>query len=201
MTKDNTNKEREKIRKMAISTLETQVFQQVLGSNQTQSNPYLFGRLGINGAEKTYQESLASEDAQKIRSELAQEGKKMGVYGLPTDREVSIQIMRQIEDMKRLVSLEDLLKQIKGINSEIKIQVPDALKDYIPMELIQKAQKAGGADKLNEKEQHALEMYQTLSGAYDRACGLKSIKGNYFAEFEKTSDAINEKYAPKEKKE
>ena len=207
--KESKSEERELTpRDIARRTLENKVFQGILGSNNVRSNPFLYGQLGAQGGETSYANAMSSPDAQKARSELYQKSKakgdQLGVYGEPSigNYEVSTDIIQQLEEEKQRLSLADLGEIVKGVASGFKFDVPEALKDYIPLELYQKAASSGKEDireALSEEEIDALATYErVLSPAYNRGAALRAAQSGYFADITPIANQISEKYAPKE---
>ena len=204
---------REKQREHARLTLENKVFQNVLGSNNTRSNPFLYGQLGIQGAESSYLEAMNSKEANEVRTRLystkKEQGDRLGVYGEPSvnNYDVSMDIIQQIESNKHILSLGELEGIVKGIAGDLgyDFNVPNELKDYVPKNLIEKIQiaslKAGKVvdpkEVLSEQEFDALSVYQgILSQAYNRGVSLRTA--NYFGDLNGLGKQISEKYKPKE---
>ena len=81
------------------------------------------------------------------------------------------------------------------------IYSPEDLKDYVLMDLIQKAATEDGKldfDKLEDKEKDAFAMQEVLVKSYERALGLKASESNYFADLSSKGKKITDKYAPAE---
>lgn len=210
-------------KQVARKTLESKLFQNIVGSNKVRTNQFLYGQLGVNGAESTYDGSMTSDEVTKIRNEIYQgrkkEGEGLDVYGepsYPTNYDVSVKISREVENSKRLFSLGELEKIIKslttglekaGFETEFDFAVPDELKKYVPQELYEKmvmaemAKKTGKeAKSLSEKEKDAIQIYQEiLSKAYDRGIALKTTLPGYFADINALGKQFSEKYKKPEK--
>ena len=202
-------------REVARKTLESKLFQNIVGSNKVRTNPFLYGQLGVNGAEPTYDDSMSSDEVTKIRKEIYQERKKEGegldVYGepsYPNNYDVSVKISREVENSKRLLSLKELEGIVKSVASGLDFSVPDEFKAYVPQELYEKhamaeiAKKTGKEAKpLSEKEKDALIIYQEiLSKAYDRGIALNAAQSGYFADINALGKQFSEKYKKPEKK-
>ena len=212
LTKKEIEEERKKV---ARKTLENKVLQGVLGGNQIMKKPFLYGKLASDGAENTYNETMNTEEMKKIKDDLYKEKKEkgdmLGVFGEPsiTNYDVSAEIIQQLEENKLRLPLKDLEEIVKSIagNYNYDFEVPKELSDYVPLELQEKIQKAAiesaqegkkinPEDALNEKEKDALQVYQLLSQAYNRAVSLSTC--NYFADLNELGKSIMEKYKPKE---
>jgi len=164
---------------------------------------------------------MNTENAQKIKQSLyeraKEKGDRFGAYGRPsiTDYDISVEILGQIEENKSRLPLKELGEIVKSIagNYNYDFNVPKELSDYVPLELQEKIQKAAikateeGKEIdtreinkiLSEKENDALQVYQLLSQAYNRAVSLGTC--NYFADMNELGNQITEKYKPKEDKE
>lgn len=208
-------KNQEKIER-AKKTLEDKALQGVFGSNQVRSNPFLYGQIGVQGAEDAYNESIHGEKAQEIRKELyeksKQEGDSQGVYGEPSigNYEVSKQVANQIEENKIILPLGELEKMAKNVADGLESDIPEELKKYVPAEIqekiiranIEEAKKGKQFDTrkvvekgvLTEEEADALGAYQALSQAYDRGTALSASNDNYFSDYNQTLSQISEKY-------
>jgi hypothetical protein len=209
----NTEESAEQARALNVKkTLESKFIQNVAGSNLVKSNPYLYsGELGFRSAESLYDGTMSSEDAKKIKDQIfkqeSDEGKKLGVAGeptYPTGYDVSVQIMRQLEEILSISKLSELEKAVQEIGAKLDFKVPDELKNYIPTELIHKAAGEDGkvdVKSLSQEEQHALGLYQTLSEFYKRACALKAVQANYFADLNAQGTKIADLYKKEDKKE
>ncbi|MCX6749141.1 MAG: hypothetical protein NTW17_00135, partial [Candidatus Pacearchaeota archaeon] len=140
MEKEEVEKLRAQQRDFARKTLESKVFQNVLGSNQVRSNQSLYGSLGVQGAEATSSEVMGSNEATQARNTAYEKAKtrgdKLGIYGEPaiTNYEVSAEMVEQIEEAKKRLSLEDLTQIVKGIATGLKFDLPEELKNYVPGE-------------------------------------------------------------------
>ena len=207
---------REKQKEHARKTLESKVFQGVVGSNHVRSNPFLYGQLGVQGAESTYEGAMNSQEFNEIRTDLyktkkAQED-KLGVYGEPSvnNYDVNMNIINQVEENKAVLSLGELEGIVKEIGKDMKynFEMPKELANYVPRELDEKIQlksiKEGRRVKpeeaLNEQELEAMAVYQQiLSPAYTRAVSLRTA--NYFADINQLGRQISEKYKPIEREE
>jgi len=200
-----------KQREFARTTLESKVYQNILGSNQVKSNPFLYGQLGVQGAEDTYGQAMGSEEARKARDSAYKKAKEKGdhlhIFGEPSigNYEVSAEIIEQLEENKLRLSLGDFEQIVRGISPNVE-GIPEELKGYVSGDLYMRviqAQNAGKdiKDALNERETDAFNAYQMLSEAYNRGVALRSAQQGYFADINGALKKISEKYKPKEKKE
>ncbi len=199
---------REKQKKHAKMTLEDKLNQKFLGSNHVMKNQALYGQLGVSSAESVYDECIKSQKANEVRNEVYKERKEEGdsfdVYGEPAigNYDISVYMLKQIEESKSLLPLGELEGIVKNIASEFDFEVPEELKNYVPAELYQKTQLAKLSGKneyeLSEQEKDALVIYQELlSKAYNRGAALNSAKENSFADLNSLGKKISEKYNPK----
>src|SRR4030042_7171923 len=194
------------------NTLESKLFQGVLGSNSVLTNQSLYGALGVNSAQSTYDDSMSSKEIKEIRDkdyqERAKEYRARGVFGepaYPSNGDVSNKIIRQIDEIMAVAKLGELEKIAKDAGAKLTFEVPEDLKNYSEFELIQKAynQETGKLDLkvLSDKEQIASGFYQTLVKEYQRACVFKTIHKNFFTDLNAEGEALVEAYNNKYKKE
>lgn len=203
-------------RDVAISTLENKVLQGVLGSNQIMKNQAEYGKLAVNGTENTYNETMNKKEVQEFKDVLYKEKKKefdkYDVFGFPSinDSDVSLAIIRQIEENKKMLPLKDLEKIVKNLGEGYDFKLSKEIENYVPAELEEKIQvaaieaakkrkKISPEDVLDEKEKYAWDVYQFLSQSYNRGVALGT--GNYFADLNELGRQIIEKYEPKEERE
>lgn len=202
-------------REVAKKTLESKLFQEIVGSNKVKTNPFLYGQLGVGGADSTYNISMNSDEVTGIRNKIFQERKEEGegldVYGepsYPNNYDVSVKMSREVENSKRLLSLKELEGIVKSVAEGFEFSVPNELKDYVPQELYEKYAKAEiakqtgkKAGELSEKERDALAIYQEiLSKAYDRGIALKAASSGYFADLNAFGKQFAEKYKKPERR-
>lgn len=195
----------EQIKLNVKKTLEDKFIQNVVGSNNAKNNPFLYGQLGVNGANSTYENSMFSENATKIRKEMydkkKNEGEQLGVYGdpsFPSNYDVSLKIAQQVHEVMALGKIGDLEDHVKSIAKGFDFTVPDKLKNFSVNELIMKLQKG---ENLSNDEKMALQTQKLLSEAYTRAAALNSIQSNYYSDLNSIGKEITDAYKPKEKKE
>jgi 6-pyruvoyl-tetrahydropterin synthase len=199
--RDNEEDLERKRRENAISNLEYTLYQNVLGSNQVKRDPFLYGQLGLNGAEQVYNSVMFSEEIEKRRKQeyiaRLKEGEAYGVFGepsYPTNYEISLKIARLIEESKMVIPLADLERIVKGLTNGLEFNVPAELSSYTPQNLLIKSQQS----ELNEQEKDALNVFGILSKAYNRAVSLRVASSGYFADLNEAVKEIIEKYKPKE---
>lgn len=203
---------------IAKKTLENKDFQNILGSNQVKSNPFMYGQLGVQGADSTYSEIMKGDLINKTRNNLINQkknsGDSLGVYGQPSvsDYDVSIEIIQQIEENKKLLPLGELENITKEVAGGIEFEIPEELKNYNIKEIETKIQRAeieeirkGGKispekiqGSLTEEEIDAFDVYQALSQAYNRGAALNSVEENYFSDINESLRQISGKYNAEE---
>lgn len=194
----------EQIKTNLKNTLEDKFIQNTLGSNNVKNNPFMYGQLALQGANSTYDASMFSEEANKMRKEIYEQeklqGQQLGVFGdpaYPSNYDVSLKIAKQVSEVMGLGKLGDLESAVQPLAGGFDFKVPEKLKNYSAYELIVKAQKG---EKLSEDEQKALASQQILNSAYMRAVSLNASKSNYFADLNEQGKQITESYKPKEGK-
>lgn len=211
MTKENKKAEQERIRKVAMGNLELGLFQNIAGSNSVQKNPFLYGQLGVQGAEDVYRNTMNGDQVRKLKDEeyntKVKEGEALGIFGeptYPTNYEASLKIAKILGESKMVLSLTDLEGIVKGVADGLEFKVPEDLSEYVPQELYSKVAKARASgekeDGLSEKEKDALIFYQILSQAYDRGIAYKAGKSGYFTDINEAAKKISEKYNKPKKK-
>ena len=191
-------------------TLESLLIQNVVGSNMVKTSPHLYtGELGFQSANDVYEKSMLSEDVKKVKDQIykekTSEGKQLGIFGepsFPTNYDISLKLVKQLEEVLAIAKLDELEKFAKKSGAKLDFEVPEELKNYSQVELIQKAynQDTGKIDikSLSETEQHALGIYQVLSESYKRACALKATQTNYFADLSAQGKKIADLYKKEE---
>ena len=197
-------------RERIVKTLESKFIQNSVGSNLVKTNPYLYaGELGYQSAGSVYTQTMSGKEAKEEKDSLynskKQEGEQLGVFGepaYPSDYDLSVKLARQLYETITVAKISELEKAAKSVGAKLDFEVPAELKDYVNAELIQKAYnpEKGEVDvkSLDEKEQHALALYQVLTESYRRACALKTTQTNYFADLSEQGKKICDSYKPKE---
>jgi hypothetical protein len=197
----------EQIKTNLKDTLESKFIQDIIGSNNVKTNPFLYGQLGVSGADITYEKIMSGEEATKARKEIydakKQKGSQLGVYGEPTytsNYDLSMQYAQQVQEMMALGKIGDLESIVNPLAKEFgfDFKAPDKLKNYSVDELMTKVQKG---EKLNEDEKMALASQNLLNQAYIRAVALNASQSNYFADLNAQGKQITDAYKPKEAKE
>jgi hypothetical protein len=189
-------------------TLESKLFQNTLGSNLVKTSPNMYGELGYQSASAVYDSTMASKEANEVKTQLYQEklaeGKAHGVVGepaYPSNYDLSLKLVQQIEEVMNMAKLSELETAVKGAGAKIGFEIPESLKDYIAGNLMKKAydELNGKLDisKLSEDEKNALGVYQALTEYYKRACALKTVQANYFADLDSQGKQIAELYKKK----
>jgi hypothetical protein len=175
-------------------TLESKLFQNTLGSNLVKTSPNMYGELGYQSANAVYDATMTSKEANEARSALYNEmlkGKRQDIAGepaYPSNYDLSLKLVQQIEEVMNMAKLSELETAVKGAGAKIGFEIPEELKGYIAGNLIKKAYDESKGkldmDKLSEDEKNALGVYQTLTEYYKRACALKTVQTNYFADLD-----------------
>ena len=187
------------------ATLEYKLMQGVIGGNEVKVNQSLYGTLGVSGAEQTYVDSMAGDDANKERAELYKgrqaERQQLGIAEeapYPTNYDIIAKLKRQLGEVQAIAKISELEKHAKDAGANLDFEVPDDLKEYSQVELYKKAVNGEGKidlNKLEDKEKDALQMQQILVQSYGRALGLKASQTNYFADLSSVGKKISNKYA------
>jgi len=217
MTQTKTKPTEKQLTPLEISrkSLESILLQGIAGGNIVRSNPLDYGQLGLRGGEATYESAMNSNEVKKIREDAYKkskaEGDALGVFGepaYPTNYDVSVRVMRELEEYKAVIPLKELGDIVKGIAPGFDFTVPAELENYVPGELFPKLARAQAAkesrkkaDELTEAEKDAFNVYQLLSHAYNRGLGLRAAQSGYFADLNQAAEKITEKYKKPEKKE
>ncbi|MDP2628831.1 MAG: hypothetical protein Q8P15_02955 [Nanoarchaeota archaeon] len=192
--------EKEPKKSMAQAILEDKLRQNILGANKAHS---LFGDFGV----QAYQSFMAGEDILKTRhdtyNKIKEQYSQMGVVGepsYPTDADVSAKIMKQISEMMHLISLGSLENILTGID-KLEFKVPEKLKGFTQKGLISKAlipeKQEIDIKKLNEDEQNALKLFNSLTEAYGRMCAYRLVGKTYLSDINSVGKEIEEKYSLK----
>ena len=198
---------------IARQSLESKLLQKIAGGNVVRSNPLDYGQLGLHGGEAAYESAMNSDHVKKIREDAHKkakaEGDALGVFGepaYPTNYDVSVKVMRELEEYKAVIPLKELGDIVKGVAPGFDFTVPSELENYVPAELFPKIARAQSAKKSSNKadeltgvEQDAFNVYQLLSQAYSRGIGLRAARSGYFADLNQVAEKITEKYKKPEK--
>jgi hypothetical protein len=183
-------------------TLEDKFIQSVVGSNTIKSNPLMYGQLGLQGGDITYDKAMFSEDANKLRQTIYSakkaQGRGLGVFGdpsYPSNYDVSMQLAQQVNEVMQLGKLADLETQVKAVAKGFEFSVPAELKNYSVNDLMAKVQSGG---TLDDNEKNALGAQGLLQEAYTRALALSAMQSNYFADLNADAKKIADVYKPKE---
>ena len=188
---------------MVKDTLSSKFLQNVLGSNLTQ-NKDEWGEMGkIIGAQaysKVTKDEKFLEEKQSIYDNKKREYEQLGVYGDPaiSNPDVSAKIMQQLEEVLTVATLEELGKYAKEIGAKIDFEIPEELKKYSKMEILQKHvdPKTGQLDpkKLTEQDKFVMEYQEKLADIYKRACSVNTMDSNYFADLNQAGKQLTERY-------
>jgi len=186
------------------NTLEALLSQNVIGANQVKTNPFEYGQLGTNSADGIYSDFTASGEFNAKRMQtLAQRTAQMnkaGVYGepsMPSNADVSLDMITQVRQVYAIANVGELEEHARALGAELGFEVPEELKGYTQMGLLQGAINKEGKfdqDLLSVEEQTALEIHQTLTDAYERACAVNTAIPGYFTEFNANAGQILEAY-------
>lgn len=195
-------------RERSRTNLEFKLYQNIAGSNQVKSDPFLYGQLGLQGGEETYISSMDSEEIRKRKDQdykqRRKEGERLGIAGepaYPTDYSVSLRIVKQLEESKALLSLGELEEVIKNVASGLElsvpeeISVPEELRDMFSYELMEKVAEG---QTLTKKEEEALVRYELLSKVYNRCAAIRASRSGSFTDLKQMGEQISEKYRPKD---
>lgn len=200
--------------KIVKATLENKLLQGTLGSNLVKSDSFMYGQLGKQGGDQTYENIIFNEEFTKQKQTLYKEKKaamqQNGVYGEPSisDSDVSMLIMKQLREVMGKATIGELEKYAKSAGANLSFKSPDELKGLSYEKAIESAMKKGALsrngkldeNKLTETEKDTIMLHQTYSQAYERACALDASQQGYFAEINAQGSAIAEKYKKAEKK-
>ncbi len=203
MTKEITP--RKSARNLTLSTLEDIVIKNTLGANLA-SNVAEYGTKGANSAKNTFNSKEIKEAKEEQYQNLSKQYEELGIAGEPThpsNSDISYETIKGLENVMKNSYLEDLAEGVNKIAPELKFELPEKLKNYVPAELMQKAaeEKDGeliiNPEKLNEDEQVALGVYKQLREAYRLTTAKNVADSNYLGDSKKYLDGVMEKYNPK----
>ena len=190
------------------ATLESKFIQSIIGGNTVKSNPFLYGELGLSGAEQGYSNAMDGEDANGMRSELHKARQKerdnLGIAEeapYPTNYDIMVQIKNQLREVQAIATLGELEEHALAVGAKLDFKVPEELKKYSQAELFAKINDGTGRidpNKLKGPERDAIQMQQILAQAYERALGLKSMQSSYFEDLSSAGKEIIGKYTSKE---
>lgn len=200
------NDKKPTLEEIATRDLKDEFYQTVVGSNRGQ-DVSLYGALGKQGAEAAYEVLMNGDRVRKMidgdYQTRLQIGKNRGLVGQPnrlTPYDVSFKIAEQIEQDKAILTLGELEGIVKGIDDGFEFVVPKKLRGMKFYKLREKLaeKKSKGMDP-SEQEVDAINSYQILTKAYDRAVTFKAIKAGDFADLNEAGREISERYEPKKK--
>jgi len=205
-------KEYSKLEQKALlvkDTLNSKFISNVVGSNLVQ-NERKWGEMGKIIGAQTYSKVIKDEEFSKEKQDIYNQKKaeyeKLGVYGDPSisNPEVSAKIMQQLEEILTVATLEELGKYAKEIGAKIDFEIPEELKKYSKMEILQKHvdPQTGQVDveKLTDKEKIVLEYHDKLSKVYKRACSMNTMNSHYFSDLNQEGKQLTEHYNESVKK-
>jgi len=207
MTEQNKLPPRESRKNLTSSVLERKLIQGTVGSNLIKTNPFDYGKIGLNSAEVAYDSIMSSEEMKKEKEEAykskKEEYKRLGVAGepsYPTDSDSSYELMQGLEETMKYSYFEDLAEEINKVAPELEIKLSDNLKGQVFDDFIKENLKDGKLDinKLSEDQREIFFTYEKLKEAYKRAVAKKIIDSNYFADLKQYFNSISGKQNSKE---
>ena len=195
---------RKSARNLTLRTLEDIVIKGIVGAN-TAKDTAKYGAIGANSAEDV----LNGEEIKKVKEgkyqELSNKYKELGIAGEPTqpsNSDISYEMIKRLENVMKNSYLEDLAEGVNKIAPELKFELPEKLKNYVPAELMQKAAEEKDGEliinpkKLNEDEQVAFGVYNQLREAYKLTAAKDVMDSNYLGDVKGYLDGVMEKYNP-----
>jgi len=209
MTDEKKPTEKESMRNLTLSTLESILIQNTLGANLA-SDKTKYGTFGSENSKHAFNSKEIKDAKEEQYQELSKKYKSLGVAGEPTypsNYDISYKIMEGLEQVMETSYLEDLAEGVNNFVPELDFKLPEKLKGYIHAKLIQKAaeEKDGkimiNPEKLDEDEKTALGIYDKLREAYRLTAAKKVIDANYLGGIKEYLSGVIEKYNPAPKKE
>jgi hypothetical protein len=193
--------------KIVKTTLESALYKTLIGGNEAQ-NVGLYGSRRAEAAKSEYIQAQASEEWNKQRQGLleqkTQEADKLGInLESPnvSSYEVQVKMAEAFQEVTAMAKLSELEKYAVAAGAKLDFKIPDKLKDYIPIEVQQKAVSRANGDskkiKLSEDEEATLGLHQALYQSLKRAYALSIGNDLYFTEANKVGKGIEAKYNPK----
>lgn len=165
-------------------TLDSLIVKEGAAAGDVLFNPFLYGELGKQSAERVYDEAITGEEASKLAGQDYKEKleayRSQGIYGRPSrmgdgDLEHAFKLQRQ-EALKEITlgNLQEVLAK-----QGAKYELPEEFKKYNQTSLLEKATKDGKIDEklLSVEEKAAFGAQKFLSAEYNRITMLNvSIK-------------------------
>ena len=196
--------ERESMKNLTLSTLERTLVQNTLGANLAKDTAK-YGSVGSESAKQVFNGEEIKKAKEEEYQELSKEYESLGIAGEPTypsNSDYSYEVIKGLENVMKNSYLEDLAEGVNKIAPELKFELPEKLKNYVPAELMQKAAEERDGkiyinpEKLNEDEQVALGVYKQLREAYRLTTAKNVADSNYLGDSKKYLDGVMEKYNP-----
>jgi len=195
---------RESKRNLTLSTLEEILIQNTVGANLA-SDTAKYGSVGLENAKNAFNSEEIKNAKEEQYQKLSKQYESLGVAGEPTypsNSDISYEIIQGLEQVMEKSYLEDLAEGVNKIAPELKFELPEKLKGYVPAKLMQKAvEERNGKtmvnpEKLNKDEQVALEVYNNLREAYRLTAAKNVMDSNYLGNIKTGLNAVMEKYNP-----
>lgn len=192
------------------NTLEYELLRKAIGGNEVKAHPFFYGQLGVQGGKTKYLEAMLSPEADKERKRIyagrVAEQNQLGIAEEPsfaTNYDVMKDLKQQLKEVQAIARLGELEEHAKSVGAKLNFEVPDELKNYSEVEIIQKAYnpetKEVDEDKLSESEKDALGMHEVLIKGYERALAIDAAQSNYFSDINSAGTQIADKYKNEEK--
>ena len=173
----------------------------VIGSNHARKNPFLYGELGVAGADAAYTKAMNSERAQKSREDIYKrkkiQGERLGVYGEPThptNYDLALNVASAVHESMAMLPLGLLEEIVSGVADGLEVKVPDKLKMVTYDNLMEKVGKDGDLTALDDHEKKAIRLFDLFKQAYERGAALRATESNYFADINEEAKGIAESY-------
>ena len=206
--------QRESMRNLTFSTLESKLIQGTLGSNLVQSDPFKYGQIGKDAGENYASGKDFQEEKQRRYEQESAEYESLGVFGeadYPSNKVASHKILLGLNQLMETSYLGDLYDFVKEMAPSFaptsKHELPNELREYTHIDLIRKATEEKGGKivinpkKLSKEEQTALDWYESLKVAYRDTAAIKMGTSNYLSDINAQLEKVNEDYyKSKEKK-
>jgi len=196
---------RESKRNLTLSTLEEILIQNTVGANLA-SDTAKYGSVGLENAKNAFNSEEIKNAKEEQYQKLSKQYESLGVAGEPSyafdNGYISSKIIKGLEEVMEGSYLEDLAEGVNEIVPELKFELPEKLKGYVPAKLMQKAvEERNGKtmvnpEKLNKDEQVALEVYNNLREAYRLTAAKNVMDSNYLGNIKAGLNAVMEKYNP-----
>lgn len=200
--KERTLEERLKAaKKVAKKNLDNDLFVNVAGFNEVNSNRSAYGELNAGNLGTVMTDKDIVKDKKEAYDQTVAEAESLGVYGTPSllsDADYSLNVMKTLEESMNTFTFGELRDFVKSKADGFDIYLPEEVEDYNIQEFMKDIQgKIINKEEISQVEKELMSGYNVIKGAYMRSAALKVTEGNNYADLNAEAERIFGKYKPK----